>query len=467
MRPRIFAAGCAALALLVLPTLAYYAARGVRYLTPDYNEGWNAFFAGRAMSGDGLYPGSGEFIFNNYPPLSFYIVGAVGRLLGDNIFAGRLVSAVAFIVVAVLLAVIVARLSRSAAAGAFAGLLFAVLFAQFPGGRLGLDDPQLLGHAVMTGGLAIAWLAPARFDRLLPAAILMAIALLIKHNLVAAPLAATVWMALQGRRPLLAWAGALAIAGALGAALLWSVWGTAPVLAMLTPRRVLLVRYLIEGRDWLRLLDVPIAVWIMLWAMRAWRPRFHAAGWYAAVSFAVFLLFVGGDGIGPNVAFDVLIAVALCVGLALSATGAEPIAAAAVALLVVHAALTAPLPLVKDSLRDGARALNAGEQATLRDIDYLKRRPEPALCEDIALCYWAGKPFFYDAFNMRQLFILGRRDEDDILRLLRERRIGVVELSRPLPAREDDRFSVRFSQTLSTYYHLDREGGGRWFFVPR
>src|SRR5437762_810218 len=61
----------------------------------DANEGWNAYHAVAAFGG-GLYPRQPQFFFNNYPPLSFYLVGAAGRWIGDPIVAGRLVASFAF-----------------------------------------------------------------------------------------------------------------------------------------------------------------------------------------------------------------------------------------------------------------------------------------------------------------------------------------------------------------------------------
>src|ERR1700753_1179675 len=63
-----------------------------RYIPLDPNEGWNAYFGDAAIHGGVLYPPADALITNNYPPLSFYIVGAIGYLTGDSIFAGRAVA---------------------------------------------------------------------------------------------------------------------------------------------------------------------------------------------------------------------------------------------------------------------------------------------------------------------------------------------------------------------------------------
>jgi len=51
------------------------------FLIPDinFNEPWNAYFADEAIRGEKLYPSRDQFITNNYPPLSFYVVGAAAR----------------------------------------------------------------------------------------------------------------------------------------------------------------------------------------------------------------------------------------------------------------------------------------------------------------------------------------------------------------------------------------------------
>src|SRR2546423_8243173 len=44
------------------------------------NEGWNAYHADQAIRGSGLYPTPDGFVASNYPPLSYYLIGWLGRL---------------------------------------------------------------------------------------------------------------------------------------------------------------------------------------------------------------------------------------------------------------------------------------------------------------------------------------------------------------------------------------------------
>jgi hypothetical protein len=66
----------------------------------NWNEGWNAYWADAAMGRMPLYPSPNQLITNNYPPLSFYIVGAFALLIGDPILGGRLLSLLAVIMIA-------------------------------------------------------------------------------------------------------------------------------------------------------------------------------------------------------------------------------------------------------------------------------------------------------------------------------------------------------------------------------
>src|ERR1700730_16883214 len=55
-------------------------------------EGWNAYFQDAAAAGLRLYPDPAGFVGNNYPPLSFYAIGLIGKLTDvDNLFVGRCV----------------------------------------------------------------------------------------------------------------------------------------------------------------------------------------------------------------------------------------------------------------------------------------------------------------------------------------------------------------------------------------
>ena len=119
----------------------------------DPNEGWNAYLARAAVTGAPLYPQG--LMINNYPPLSFYIVGALGTITGDPIVAGRLVSLISFLRRGRRHRRHPARDGRamcwprcSAACSSPPAFLIASDY-------VAMDDPQLLGHALQLAGLSL------------------------------------------------------------------------------------------------------------------------------------------------------------------------------------------------------------------------------------------------------------------------------------------------------------------------
>jgi hypothetical protein len=99
--------------------------------TPNYNEGWNAFFALKAMRMENLYSSPGTLVQNNYPPLSFYIVGLIGTLIGDQVIAGRLVSLASMLIVSFNIFLSVFLMTRDRFASVLSGLLYLAIMGAF------------------------------------------------------------------------------------------------------------------------------------------------------------------------------------------------------------------------------------------------------------------------------------------------------------------------------------------------
>src|SRR4029077_20924697 len=65
----------------------------VRRVALNWNEGRNAYHAADVVARRRLYPDpASTFFFTISPPLSFYVIAPIGRLLGDHMLAGRLVA---------------------------------------------------------------------------------------------------------------------------------------------------------------------------------------------------------------------------------------------------------------------------------------------------------------------------------------------------------------------------------------
>ena len=121
---------------------------GVHY-SIGYNEGNAAYFSRQAVTGPPLYAVPPKFVYIDYPPLSYYLVGMAGKLAGNYVAAGRWISLFAYLAIGVLAGLVVRVLSGYARAGVYAALSWCIWLAAFDPTRIGFNDPHLL--AVMFG----------------------------------------------------------------------------------------------------------------------------------------------------------------------------------------------------------------------------------------------------------------------------------------------------------------------------
>ena len=453
--------GALGMLLLLLPLFWSFAGRSFHMLLENYNEGWNALYIDRVNAGATLYPGADELLLNNYPPLSFLLVAGVAKLTGSAMVAGRLVSVAAFLAVAGLIGLIVAR-RTGRAAGLFAGAFFGLSFACFPGQRIGLNDPQLLAHALMLAGLAAVWLAPHRLGNVAAGAALMVLGGMTKHNLIAIPLATTAWMLWQGRRPARRWLTAAGLSGAVGLLFMLVVGGAPMLQSMLAPRHVSLAHGIALCRKLLALSDIPLLVAVLGLSSIRRRSDLVFAGLLLAFGLLEMLLFAGGDGVVANVAYDLLVAQAIALGLAMATMQRPAIAAA---LLVFYFALVLPVDQVKEALA-GNPTRAARERLVEADVSYIAARNGPALCFDPALCWYAGRPPEYDPFNMGQQFSLGLRSPDLLTDRFVAKRYAVVELSGEAVDGTSYALPRAAQAALTANYRVDRRSEDRVFLVP-
>src|SRR5947207_14236784 len=97
-----------------------------------------------------LYPSVDQLITNNYPPLSFYIVGLVGRFIGDPVLAGRLLSLVAVVAIGTAIALGVRRRGGSAVAAGSSGAVCVATTSRCGRAAAGLGRPHLSEQSTAT-----------------------------------------------------------------------------------------------------------------------------------------------------------------------------------------------------------------------------------------------------------------------------------------------------------------------------
>jgi hypothetical protein len=388
------------------------------HISMNYNEGWNAYFAQAAMGHGVLYPAFDAMATNNYPPLSFYIVGLVGKLIGDDIVAGRLIAMLSLAVVTLN----VFRLGRWLGAERKLALLGAGVFLlgvyAVMADYIAIDDPQFLAYALVTSG-ALAFLHADEhrlWHGMLYAVVLMVLGAMVKHSEISLPLALCTWAVFYDRRRLVVFLICATVVGTAACGLAYAIWGQPMAAAMLQGHRVsVLVRAVVLTCQDLPFL-LPYLVLAVVAAVVA-RQRRQAVLVLLYAGFGLFNGFwmLAGYGVNQNVMCDAIIALAWAsVLFAMSFEGFRPTAAVlgnrahllAVLLMVLPAmGFSLFVYLTRPYLRDTGVLTDAPKWERLYKT--LSTAHGEVACETLAVCYWARKPLTVDFFNYGQKLMTG------------------------------------------------------------
>jgi hypothetical protein len=445
----------------------------VAALTPrvplDPNEGWNAYHAAAALAGHGLYPGPSSFMTNNYPPLSFYVVGVLGRAFGDNIVAGRVLSLTSFLFVAGGIAMLARKWNCSRSEALFAAFVFAASLLVFSD-YVGMDDPQLFGHALQFCGFLLLVFARRRLPLIdcLAAALFVAGGF-VKHNLAALPLATVIWLATLDRQRAARLAAAT-IAFTAGGLLAFRLGFGFDLLSRLnSPRTYSVAQLLANFCGWIAWAGLPLAATLAAGVRCPRDDGARFAAIYALTGMLLGLAFLGGAGVDVNAMFDADIAIALGAALAVARLRMAPLGRRLVPWTAAALAVPFVVGLVMAYDPDWRTAdfwLHPMQDETAlaeSDIAWLRARPGLVMCETLSLCYWAGKPAEADVFNLDQQLKTRTRNEEPFLATLAARKFAAIQLEAivpfPLPA------SAR--NVMLANYRIVRSNDDGAFLVPR
>jgi len=402
------------------------------------NEGWNAYFADAAMGKMPLYPSTDQLITNNYPPLSFYIVGLVGRFIGDPVLAGRLLSLVAVVAIATAIALSVRRLGGTGVAARISAAFFVATMSRFFMLYVGMNEPQLLSEAIMAFGFLGFLIARSNDRGYVGPVLVMALAGFVKQNIIAMPLTAFLWLGLHRRREAVKCFCVAAIAIVTGTAICYVLFGRNFFLNILCPRHYSLKRSLgVFGElEW-------VSVGLLVCIYNAWARRrdvnVQLCSCLIAIALGSYFLQKSGAGVDINAQFDLVIAVAMGLGLAFTQVSLWPVArpfrleqAQAILLLAVCARLLAskqlqPVRLIFDSSFRNEIVMR--ERAMTDSVERVRRIPGDVTCgRNMLVTYRAGKSFVVDAFNVQQRILAGALPKDAVAARVTAGTLTIVEV---------------------------------------
>lgn len=465
MNRRAFRGLTALLGLGCAAVLARIAAVIFLHVPLDPNEGWNAYHSLAGMSGGALYPPLDSFLFNNYPPLSFYIVGALGKLIGDHVFAGRLISLLATLGTSGAIYVALRMMRVDVWRAALAALLFIAGLLAFTD-YVGMDDPQMLAHAIAIGGLLLMLREPRSTATIAAAALLLVTAGFVKHNLIALPATLFIWLAIYDRRSAAKFAVAGMVFALVGLVLFRLSYGIGIFAQLNSPRLWSMAIFAENLRQFLIWSDIALFGAVALLLLGRSDKHTMLCAIYSVVSVAVGAAFAGGAGVDMNIWFDAAIALALCSGLLLQKLSDRvPVANAAAFALTIP--LLAGLWLNWDNdwlTRDyWLHPLSEEAASAQADIAFLKSHDGPALCEMLSLCYWAGKREEVDVFNLGQAYATHARSEKPLLRLIEPRHYAVLEFD----SLDDFALGPAVRRAVLRAYRVDHTDDNGVFLLPR
>jgi hypothetical protein len=377
-------AGFAVLATLAAIYCAWPIWRATFPLEISVDDTWNAYNADAAFGTRPLYPAADDLITNNYPPLSFYLIGLLTKSGLDATYLGRALSLLALIATAAATAICIRKLGGSAGSATLGGLWLLAMMARFFDGYVGVNDPHLPATALMTG--ALAWLLARHRRRraIEPAIVLMVLAGFYKHTLVATPAAALAWVSSMDWRR-----GVRAAVVGVAAALIG-----------------LLVCLAIFGTPFLDQL---------LFAPNGDAKRFTQI--HIAASLAAFLLQSCADGVGNDSQFELAVASAIGLGLAFHGTGQLFASArkvqwtrlAILAVLVTRLLASTRMEAYLLPISPEYRSLfPAGAAVMKQEVARVRAVPGSVACTIAAVYRLGGKPFVLDRFAMEQRIKAGR-----------------------------------------------------------
>ena len=353
------------------------------------------------------------------------------------LYAGRIISIIAFIALSVIAFSGIRTLGGSRSRAAFGAVwLFATFNVAFMG-YVGMNDPQPVALALMAGGFVWFVRRLQAGKAVEPAVLVMVAAGFFKHNMAAIPLSALIWLAMDNPKRALRAAGVGLLAAGVGLLACYAYYGENFIQQLLFPRALNLGNVLAAPAVSYSLLAalVPVLLWLGLdWKNRVARKM----AVFLALALASGLVQRTGDGVDLNAYFEFVFALALGLGLAFG-QAPEPagrimrkIAAArpAFALLLLPMIVLCFPKAGFSKIRSGDFSSEIAENTkTLkREIDRIRKMPEKTSCTVMIVCYWAGKPFVWDGFALKQRVVTGKWTEMDLSRRARAKAIRFVQI---------------------------------------
>ena len=476
---RLWSVTIALMIICVIATLWFPLLNIAALPSNNYNEGWNAYRQWMTVEGQPLYGSPPTLWTINYPFLSFHIIGLFGAAKGNMVLTGRVICFVSFVTTAALVGGIVRLVTGSRVGALYAALALVAWFASFYEGGRASNDPELLSVAFTTFGLFAYVKGSRRLVWVALSATAFAVSLFTKHDLIAFPISIGVhFLITRNWRNLAGFLGVGMVVAGLLLALSLYLDGPYFFAELLQPRAYSLANLRYETLHYLLHFSVPLLIGIVLLLRDRSTPYRSFLFTLLIFTHLAALYFSGGDGVGSNIFFPAVMAdlltclIAIC---QLERTAAkEPGAKWSFRIALVLSTLACVVMVPSRVQYDFVAQLRmpAATKAAQEAIARLESTKGPAICEDLLLCYEAGKPMDYDPYYVEDQILIDRLRESTILAMLTTHYYSAVQIDgavdlASLAQRKDKRFSRPFLRTLLAEYQPVLVTPTYSVFVPR
>jgi hypothetical protein len=465
-----------------LVTLYYPMVRAFYRFEINFNEGWNVYIAQTAMQHRALYPAKHGGIGVAYPFLSFYSVGYVSHFFGDYLLAGRLISLVAFLLSCVLVGLIVKRLTNGWGPAVFGGVFCLGLFCSRMPNYVGMDDPQMFAHPFFLFGLWLYLQAVPSTLRIAGITSLFILGGNIKHNLLPAPLSvfSDLFTTSLSKAIRFVVFGVFFLASSIAVNML--VGGPSFVSYMVLSRAYSFAKVRDTFFSFYSPQGLPLAI-SAFWSIWQYQNRqARVICFYFFSSLLIGAAFAGGAGVNVNTFFDNLFAMSIIMGACLDSLWKAPIPSLGGGgrwrfMVPVLLYLTVVMTYVPRGVNMPKLVSDLPLRQRLFDqeVSFLVAQPGPAICENLLLCYDAGKPYVLSPFGLAMRAGLGKGSNNELMKQIAEKKYGAIQTYVPVTQRPysptemgvGNSFPDDVLDVIDRYYVEALKGPDCHIYVPR
>ena len=365
------------------------------------NESWNAYHIAHAFDVRRLYPDP-SYMINNYTPLSYYIINLINFPIDNTIVTGRIVSVMSILALSITVYFTSLELQQRKYQAAFFGAIwfFVTMFRGFVG-YAGMNDPHLLGLAVMSLGF-LHFIKYRNTSYIYLSFSIFIFAGLIKNSLFAFPLTALVILVLEKNERLIkaiifSLLLVIAICG-----LFYEIYGENFFSQLLIPREIKFIR-IIQSAHRLQWVIIPIIYWAY-W-LKVNLSTFSGYTTLTMVAIATFIFFITGaaEGVGTNAIFELVYSAAICTSIAINYVSNlhyRKFSQAKFFFLLLALRTVGTLhndpyylifsPTYWDEIQSRVQIVND-------EIKTVSEMSDPVTCTLVTVCYLAGREYHADA----------------------------------------------------------------------